>query len=109
MLETLLKWAPLALSVINLAFYLVLWIVGKTLVSQRELEEVKTRVTHLEDVAAAAPGWVALDDLRTRIGALDGDVRGLGAKIEGLRDLMSNLQGTLDLVQQHLLERDGRQ
>lgn len=108
MLEVMLKWAPLALSVINLAFYLVLWIVGKTLVSKHELDDVRKRVTHLEELAEAAPGWTTLDDLKTRIAAVDGDLKGLGAKIEGLHYLLSNLQGTLDIVQQHLLQADNR-
>jgi predicted nucleic acid-binding Zn-ribbon protein len=108
MLELMLKWAPLLLSVVNLAFYAVLWVVGKTLVSKRELDEVRTRVAHLEEVAESAPGWNALNDLKGRIAALDGDLKRLDAKIEGLRDLLANLQGTLDMVQQHLLEAEVR-
>ncbi len=104
--EVILKWSPLALSIINLAFYLVLWIVGKVLVSKRELDEVKIRVTHLEEVSEAAPGWGVLDDLKTRIAAVNGDLKAVGAKIEGLRYVLSNVQGTLDIVQQHLLEGD---
>ena len=102
----LLKWSPLALSMINLAFYAVLWIVGKTLVSKRELDAVSSRVTHLEDIVETAPGWDVLDDLKTRIGTVDGDLKAVGAKIEGLRDVLGNLQSTLDIVQQHLLQGD---
>lgn len=108
MLEVMLKWAPLALSIINLAFYAVLWIVGKTLVSKRELDEVRARVAHLEEIAETAPGWGALDDLKTRLAELDGDLKALDAKIEGLRDLLANVQGTLEMVQQHLLEADSK-
>ncbi len=100
----LLKWSPLALSMINLAFYAVLWIVGKTLVSKRELDVVSSRVAHLEEVVETAPGWDVLDDLKTRIGTVDGDLKAVGAKIEGLRDVLGNLQSTLDIVQQHLLQ-----
>ena len=102
----MLKWSPLALSMLNLAFYAVLWIVGKTLVSKRELDVVSSRVAHLEEVVEAAPGWDVLDDLKARIGAVDGDLKAVGAKIEGLRDVIGNLQSTLDIVQQHLLQGD---
>ena len=106
--ELMLKWSPLALSMINLGFYAVLWIVGRTLVSKREFDAVSIRVAHLEEVAQMAPGWDVLDDLKTRIGAVNGDLKAVGAKIEGLRDVLANLQGTLDLVQQHLLQGDPR-
>jgi hypothetical protein len=105
MSELMLKWSPLALSLLNLAFYLVLWIVGRTLVSKREFDNVATRVAHLEETYASAPGWGVLDELKTRIALIDGDLKAVGAKLEGLRDVLYNLQSTLDLVQQHLLQQ----
>jgi hypothetical protein len=105
MSELMLKWSPLALSLINLVFYLVLWIVGRTLVSKRELDLVAIRVVHLEEISATAPGWGVLDQLKTRTAAIDGDLKAVGAQIAGLRDALCHLQGTLDLVQQHLLQQ----
>jgi hypothetical protein len=100
----ILTWSPLAFSLLNLAFYVALWIVGKTLVSKQELEEVRGRIAHLEEIAEAAPGWTVLNELRTRIAAFDGDLKGVGAKMEGLRDMLSTVQNTIELVQQHLLD-----
>jgi|SRR5215813_14851060 len=103
-LDTALKWAPLALSVINLGAYLLLWIIGKTLVSKTELGALDKRVVHLEELSGNSPGWGVLNELNQKFGELDGDVKALAEKLEGVGHLLGRAQTMLDIMQQHLLE-----
>lgn len=104
MFEVILKWAPLALSIVNVGFAVIIWIVGKTLVSREMHETLERRVAHLEEVAEAAPGWDLLNELRTQLAALNAQIEAMRERQNGMRALLERTESALALIQEHLLE-----
>ena len=103
----LLRWAPLVLSLLNVAAYIFLWIAGKTLVSKEELGALATRVVVLERDLASAPDWTSFNELRGGQSAIEGSVRELTGKLEaeigGLRDTIHRFERQMNTVYTHLL------
>lgn len=101
-LDAALKWAPLALSIINLGAYLILWIARGAFVSREEHMALDRRVLVVEGAVQSAPGWTPLNDIREKLGTLDGDVKAMRAEIKGTREIVG-------LIQEHLMARSGDQ
>ncbi len=104
MLDAVLRWTPAIFTAINAVFTVVVWVISKTLVSRGDLAEMERRVIVLEEHRTMSPGWSALDDVRNKLGEMDGALQAMDAKLGGLHDQQTHLRASVDMIQQHLLD-----
>ena len=64
------------------------------------------RVTRLESALDAVPSGSEIGGLKEQIASLHGDMRMIGAHIDGLRDVTKTLSISLDRINDYLLKRE---
>jgi|GEM_PF-5595531 len=81
-LDHLLRWAPVAFTLINAIFTATVWLVSRSMVSRSDLRRVEERIGRLE----TAPGWSPINELRDRVSGVEGDIKGLRADMAAVRE-----------------------
>jgi hypothetical protein len=104
--ETVLRWGPLALMAANLFAYVVIWVISRTLVSKDDVVEIERRLIVLEQAHRSAPGWGVLEEIRRRLGAIEGETRSIAATVTSLHEGHGHLREQIETINQHLLDAE---
>jgi len=101
---TITEWLIIILTVVNGGLTVSSWYIRKMLVTKEEHAALVKRVDTLEHQTDAAPGWVVLNDIRDRLGRLDGSVNVIGERVENLKEMEGINRVRLERIETHLLE-----
>lgn len=118
MLETIQKWLPLVVLVIQLLLSWFMWTLSRQFMPRKECElcreDMKKKVDVLEKGAAVAdalrsgtPTAEEIGEIHTSVEAIRGDIKGLRADINGQGELLRRLERPVNLLMEHHL-KDGR-
>jgi hypothetical protein len=106
------EWLTMALLTINFIAAIVMVFIGMRRASKDALAAVDERVTVLDKRVTAvelqadgAPGWEVLNDLKEKLGEIDGDVKALTATLRAVHSRQVSDGETMRTLNQFLLER----
>ncbi len=80
-------------------------ITARAAASRAEFEKVKLRVANLEEKGEHLPGWAAMTEIRDRLAAMEGDLKGIRATMEAHIAQEDRLRNKIDTIESYLLTR----
>lgn len=94
-------------SALNSILLLVEYVSMRSLVARTEHVKLCERVTRLEEADRAGPGWTLVNQLRSELAGVGGDVKQLSARIDGMQQLLQRNESALETLQRHILKVEG--
>jgi hypothetical protein len=100
------EWAQIVLTALNLGAVAVLFFVGRLAASKKTLADLDRRVMMIEEGLKNAPSWSLLNDLREKLSEIEGELKGISAKMDAGRENQAGLTARLVRIEDHLLGRE---
>ena len=102
-MDLLLRLAPLAISVLNLLGYGLMWLASQTLVSKAAFIELEGRVNQVQNTCASCKaGFSELNDAVQKASQC---MARLDERLNGFRELITRAEYTLGQLQQMMLAK----
>jgi len=89
-------------TLLNSILLVVQFLSMRSLVARQEHQKLSERVTRLEE--REIPGWPVVNDLRTAMGALGGEIKRLDARLQGLESLLGRTESMVETLERHILK-----
>lgn len=114
MIEELLKYGPLILSVIGMVGGVGAWAARKSFAGRddvssentklhKRINQVSTRLELAEQRLAAVPGVGEVGDLKVQLATIHGDYKAMAATMVGLKESLEGIQAAVQHISEHLL------
>lgn len=97
------RYGLVAIGVLEGLVLIAGYFARNSLVFRHEHSTLQSRVEKLETAASTDPGWGVIEKLKANVGELDGALRGLREKVEGLGDAVHKVDRTVSMINEHLL------
>lgn len=105
-MDEILKWAPIAFTLVNAVFALIVFAIGKSLVSREEHIGLDKRVIILEQ--RRFPGWTSFDGISGRLGAIEGDVKAILASQKATEESQHKIEKRVERIEDFLFTTGSR-
>lgn len=110
MMETIFKWMPLMLFLVQLLLVWVIWSMRKEFVRREECTTCATalsqRVSSVESILDSLPTSESWGKMQVAIEEVRGSNRVVLAKLEGQSELLKRIEHPMQLLMEHHLRGD---
>lgn len=96
-------WWQIGLTIMGGLLTYYSWTIKKDKSTSDHIDTVEHRLTVLEETVKHLPGADDINAVRDMVQRIGGDVRGLTSDVSGLRELIGQMRGTLQLMNEFLM------
>ncbi|MBK8157973.1 MAG: DUF2730 family protein [Rhodospirillaceae bacterium] len=102
-MEQYLQIAAIVVGLLNLPIAWFLWSLRKAFASKEEVATLRTKQELLAKQLEGVPSGGDIAKLQVQLAEIHGDHKALSATMEGMKDSMDGVKGSVQLISEHLL------